>query len=311
MARGCAKGRLPAAALALALALLAGPGLSADPAPAPPVAAQACLQCHDEPHVAALLSGPHAVAADPRTGFARLGCGSCHGASEAHMQRPPRGQRRAAPDAPLAADESAAVNAVCLACHRGEAGLHWPGSSHDVEALACSDCHRVHAAQDPVLEPDGQFAVCTDCHGQVRSEALRPSAHPLLDGRIACSDCHAAHGGPGPGLLAATTVNEGCTTCHAQFRGPFLWEHPPAAEDCLTCHRPHGSLHRPLLARRTPWLCQECHLAQFHPSAALSGTGLPGDAAPSGSSSLLGRDCMNCHVHVHGSNHPSGAGSTR
>ncbi|MBX3726885.1 MAG: DmsE family decaheme c-type cytochrome [Xanthomonadales bacterium] len=307
MTGGSIAGRL----LAATVALLALPGHPTDGAPALPAAVQECLQCHDEPHVVAILSGPHAVAADARTGFARLGCGSCHGPSDAHMQRPPRGQRRAAPDAPLRRDDPAAVNGACLECHRGEAGLHWPGSGHDIEALACTDCHRVHAAEDPVLAADGEFAVCTRCHGKVRSEALRPSAHPLLDGRIACSDCHAAHGGPGPGLLRATTINENCTTCHAQYRGPFLWEHPPAAEDCLSCHRPHGSVHAPLLVKRTPWLCQDCHLAQFHPSTALSGTGLPGDAPPSGSSSLLGRDCMNCHVHVHGSNHPSGAGSTR
>lgn len=308
MTGGSVAGRLLAATIAL-LAPATGP--ATDAAPALPAAVQDCLQCHDEPHVLAILSGPHAVAADARTGFARLGCGSCHGPSDAHMQRPPRGQRRAAPDAPLRRDDPAAVNGVCLDCHRGEAGLHWPGSSHDIEALACTDCHRVHAAEDPVLAADGEFAVCTGCHGKVRSEALRTSAHPLLDGRIACSDCHAAHGGPGPGLLTATTLNESCTSCHAQYRGPFLWEHPPAAEDCLSCHRPHGSVHAPLLVKRTPWLCQDCHLAQFHPSTALSGTGLPGDAPPSGSSSLLGRDCMNCHVHVHGSNHPSGAGSTR
>lgn len=308
MTGGSVAGRLLAATIAL-LAPATGP--ATDAAPALPAAVQDCLQCHDEPHVLAILSGPHAVAADARTGFARLGCGSCHGPSDAHMQRPPRGQRRAAPDAPLRRDDPAAVNGVCLDCHRGEAGLHWPGSSHDIEALACTDCHRVHAAEDPVLAADGEFAVCTGCHGKVRSEALRPSAHPLLDGRIACSDCHAAHGGPGPGLLTATTLNENCTSCHAQYRGPFLWEHPPAAEDCLSCHRPHGSVHAPLLVKRTPWLCQDCHLAQFHPSTALSGTGLPGDAPPSGSSSLLDRDCMNCHVHVHGSNHPSGAGSTR
>lgn len=307
MARHRGSGPLIATVLALVLAV----ATSAPAAPALPDAVEACLQCHDDAHVLSILSGPHAVTDDPRTRFAGLGCGSCHGPSQAHLQRPPRGQARAAPDAPLRRDDPEAVNAACLACHRGDAGLHWPGSSHEVEQLACNDCHRVHADPDPVLAPDGEFATCTGCHGRVRSEALRPSAHPLLDGRIACSDCHAAHGGPGPGLLAATTVNENCTGCHAQFRGPFLWEHPPAAEDCLSCHRPHGSLHRPLLVKRTPWLCQDCHLAQFHPSAALSGTGLPGSTMPSGSSSLLGRDCMNCHVHVHGSNHPSGAGNTR
>ena len=123
-----------------------------------------------------------------------------------------------------------------------------------------------------------------------------------------CTECHAPHGGPGPADLIAHTINEQCYQCHAEKRGPFLWEHAPVAENCLDCHSPHGSNHRDLLQARTPWLCQQCHMAPFHPSTALSGTGLPGEAA---NASLLGRDCMNCHTQMHGSNHPSGSGLTR
>lgn len=310
------------ASLALAMGTLVATGArsgSAAASPASteaalPTAVQECLACHEEPHVLALLGTPHAVGADPRTGFASQGCATCHGPSQAHMQRPARGQPRAAPDHVFGKDDpllAPAQNAVCLACHQGQAGLHWQGSVHEVEDLGCTACHSVHAYTDPVLVRDTEAAVCTACHARTHAEALRPSAHPMLDGRMACSDCHAPHGGPGPALLRTATVNETCTSCHAEFRGPFLWEHPPVTEDCLSCHRPHGASHRPLLVKRTPWLCQDCHLAQFHPSAALSGTGLPGATAPSGSQSMLGRDCMNCHVHVHGSNHPSGAGTTR
>ena len=303
--------------LLLAVALIGATAIARevdDLSAALPATAQDCLACHDEPHVVSILGTAHAVGDDSRTGFAAHGCGSCHGPSLAHMQRPPRGERRAPPDHSLRRDAAADIqadNAICLDCHRADAGLHWHGSLHEIEDLSCTSCHSVHAAADPVLDRRGEYAVCTSCHNRTHAEALRPSAHPLLDGQIACSDCHAAHGGLGPSLLASTTINENCTGCHAEFRGPFLWEHPPAAEDCLSCHRPHGAVHRPLLVKRTPWLCQDCHLAQFHPSAALSGTGLPGEAVPSGSQSLLGRDCMNCHVHVHGSNHPSGAGTTR
>jgi hypothetical protein len=66
-----------------------------------------------------------------------------------------------------------------------------------------------------------------------------------------------------------------------------------------------------MLKARAPFLCQQCHLAQFHPSTAYSGTGLPGDAIPSGAQQLLGKNCMNCHSQVHGSNHPSGVRKTR
>lgn len=278
-----------------------------------PESVQACTACHEEPHVLSILHGPHGVSEDPRSGFAQLGCGSCHGASEAHMQRPARGEPRSPPDVvfgPHRTDDGRA-DAMCLACHGASAGMHWQGSEHEVADLSCASCHTSHAFSDPVLDRSGEALVCATCHARTHAEALRPSAHPMLDGQVACRDCHAVHGGPGPGLLSANTVNENCTSCHAEFRGPFLWEHPPAAEDCLACHVPHGSVHRPLLVKRTPWLCQDCHMAQFHPSAALSGTGLPGESLPSGSQSMLGRDCMNCHVHVHGSNHPSGPGTTR
>lgn len=279
-----------------------------------PEPVQACLRCHEEPHVISILHGPHGVAGDNRTGFAQHGCGSCHGDSESHMQRPPRGEPRSPPDVVFAdtrTHDDGRADGMCLACHAGSAGMHWQGSEHEVADLSCSSCHTAHAYSDPVLARAGEALVCASCHARTHAEALRPSAHPMLDGQVACRDCHAVHGGMGTGLLSAATVNEGCTSCHAEFRGPFLWEHPPAAEDCLACHRPHGSVHRPLLVKRTPWLCQDCHMAQFHPSAALSGTGLPGEAMPSGSQSMLGRDCMNCHVHVHGSNHPSGPGTTR
>ena len=33
--------------------------------------------------------------------------------------------------------------------------------------------------------------------------------------------------------LKKDTVNDTCYTCHADQRGPFLWEHQPVSEDCV------------------------------------------------------------------------------
>src|SRR3546814_1668122 len=63
--------------------------------------------------------------------------------------------------------------------------------------------------------------------------------------------------------------------------------------DCSICHKPHGSVNDNLLVNRGPWLCQQCHLAQFHPSTAYSGTGLPGANTPSGAQQMLGKNCLN------------------
>lgn len=293
-------------------ALAAGPDISAQGGA--PAAVEACLSCHDESLTLMNLHTQHAVTADSRTGLAAHGCATCHGPSEAHQRRPDRGGRRASPDIVFGdglGQPPITQNRICLRCHQGTATMHWQGSRHETEGLACISCHRLHIVADPVLDRLTEANVCFVCHRKERAETLRPSAHPLRDGRMICSDCHDAHGSTGPMLLGAGTINESCYRCHAEMRGPFLWEHPPARENCLNCHRPHGSVHASLLRQRGPWLCQQCHLAQFHPSAALSGTGLPGEALSSGSQSMLGRNCMNCHVHVHGSNHPAGVGMTR
>jgi len=127
---------------------------------------------------------------------------------------------------------------------------------------------------------------------------------------VSCSDCHNPHGSTGPKQLVKGTVNETCYTCHTEKRGPFLWEHQPVREDCTICHEPHGSVHSSLLKVRGPWLCQQCHMVQFHPSTAYSGTGLP-TTKPSGAQQMLAKNCLNCHSQVHGSNHPSGVRKTR
>jgi DmsE family decaheme c-type cytochrome len=104
-------------------------------------------------------------------------------------------------------------------------------------------------------------------------------------------------------LLQEASVNETCYSCHAEKRGPFLWEHAPASEDCTLCHRPHGSNHLAMLVKRPPLLCQQCHSPAGHPSVAYT----PDQAENEFNNRfMLARACLNCHSEVHGSNHPSG-----
>ncbi|WP_024460719.1 DmsE family decaheme c-type cytochrome [Marinimicrobium sp. LS-A18] len=199
--------------------------------------------------------------------------------------------------------------AVCAACHKEDSlGLLWSGSAHHRAEVSCVACHQDLAKPTPQSRVRGQTQVCMECHTDVRADMHRPFGHPLRNGQMHCTDCHAPHGGPGPAELIQATVNDQCYQCHAETRGPFLWEHAPVTEDCGHCHKPHGSNHRALLQARTPWLCQQCHMAAFHPSSAETGMGVPPNGA---SSNLLGKDCANCHSQVHGSNHPSGSGLTR
>ena len=83
-----------------------------------------------------------------------------------------------------------------------------------------------------------QSAACFTCHQNVRAQTHRLSAHPMKEGKVVCSDCHNAHGSTTDHLLAQETLNETCYECHAEKRGPFLWEHQPARDDCSTCHVP-------------------------------------------------------------------------
>lgn len=275
-----------------------------------------CTKCHDEydNQVLSIYQTPHGVKADART----PSCQSCHGDSQGHVKNTARKSPRTAPDVVFGAESKAktvsapaAQNEACMGCHESGLRMHWKGSVHDNEDVTCISCHQLHASADPVLTKITQPEVCLTCHKAKRAELHRPSSHPILEGKTACSDCHNPHGSNGPTLLAAATLNETCYTCHAEKRGPFLWEHEPVREDCSICHKPHGSVNDNLLKNRAPWLCQQCHLAQFHPSTVYSGTGLPGANTPSGAQQMLGKNCLNCHSQIHGSNHPSGARKTR
>jgi len=266
----------------------------------------ACLDCHSadaDPQVHAIFQTPHGSL----KGGGSAACTACHGASEAHNNR----GRRASPDVsfgPRWPSDIETRTAACQSCHQNGEQLLWAGSAHQQENMACNDCHHLHQPQDPTLDKRASEALCLNCHTQVRAELQLPSRHPILEGKTACTDCHNPHGGLGDGALRQVSVNDNCFSCHQDKRGPFLWEHPPAAEDCTLCHRPHGSVNERLLTARGPALCQQCHAAAFHPSVAYGSEGLPGGSA---NRYLLGKNCLNCHSQVHGSNHPSGARLTR
>ena len=78
---------------------------------------------------------------------------------------------------------------------------------------------------------------------------------------MVCSDCHNPHGSAGPHALKEFTVNETCYNCHADKRGPMLWEHQPVREDCINCHTPHGSTQARLMKEHMGFMCSSCHSA--------------------------------------------------
>ncbi len=275
--------------------------------------ADACLKCHDEDSefpVMAIFKTPHATQADPHSPFSQHQCESCHGPGGDHAKRLRRGEDRP-PMLGFDKDSFGSVeerNNKCLSCHQSEHTQTWKMSEHQAQGLQCTSCHQIHVAKDPVLETESQAEVCFNCHKKQRADALKFSAHPLRFGKMSCTGCHQPHSSENEASLNQFTVNDTCFTCHAEKRGPFLWEHAPASEDCSLCHQAHGSSHNAMLKKRAPLLCQECHSASDHPGTAYTSDNLNQRSAEI---FLLGNSCTNCHSMVHGSNHPSGASLNR
>jgi DmsE family decaheme c-type cytochrome len=293
-------------AMVLAVGLIGGSAVAmAQQAPAP--GAEVCKACH-APYFETYLKHRHSNKGDARTPANAGECAACHGDGTAHVKA--GGGRGVGgiinPGSKTLASEE--KSRICLACHENEARIHWQGGVHDRSQVSCTNCHNVHAERDPVLVKQTQASVCFTCHKEQRAAMLRFSAHPLRTGWMACSACHAPHGSVAEHNLVRNTVNETCYQCHADKRGPFLWEHPPVRENCAECHTPHGSNNPPMLKVRGPYLCQQCHVAPFHPSTLYSGSNLPPNVA---ADKMLGQQCANCHSKIHGSNHPSGARFTR
>lgn len=272
--------------------------------------ADTCLSCHEgDQAVLAVFRGAHGNPRNPDGpfGHGQLQCEACHGPSGDHTGRVRRGQERPSPGIVFGSASATPIeeqNGACLGCHDADTGFGWHGNAHDDNGVACADCHTSHAARDPVLMTSTQPEVCFTCHQDKRTEIMKPYAHPIRQGKMACSGCHNNHGATTEWQLVRQTLNDTCYGCHAEKRGPYLWEHAPVSEDCSLCHEPHGSNHPGMLAMRAPLLCQSCHSQAGHPSIARDASGLP-DGTPS--KFLLGESCLNCHTQVHGSNHPSGS----
>jgi len=261
---------------------------------------EVCADCHDLAE--AFTTTFHGRAWEGmKSGYT---CQSCHGSTDMHVDDPSLNNiisfKKEGGRTP---DE---MNRQCLGCHASTSMLsYWDVSSHSRNDIACVSCHTVHTSKSEVNEP----TICFTCHRDKRAQINKRSRHPIKEGKIKCSDCHNPMGTPAKHMIRAENVNQLCYQCHPDKRGPFVYEHPPVAENCTICHTPHGSRHAKLLAEKVPNLCQNCHDWNFHP-------GDPYDASRAftgddPSSRLFGRGCLNCHGAIHGSTSFENHGFTR
>jgi DmsE family decaheme c-type cytochrome len=262
------------------------------------VGEKSCLGCHEEQR-ASYERSPHHWAADSRTPAAQQGCETCHGPGSKHAADPDHVDvvndfSKMAP---------AAVNATCTACHnRGEHAL-WEGSQHERRDVTCTSCHSMHKPLSDAgfLKAKTETEVCATCHRDKAAKLDRSGHMPLREGKMACSTCHNMHGSTNVKLLRkGDSIAEMCTSCHADKRGPFLFEHAPSRDGCVTCHDPHGSTNERMLVVKTPMLCQRCHVGTRHPSTIYD------QAIINTNIRVYARSCVTCHANIHGSNHPSG-----
>ncbi|WP_373289302.1 multiheme c-type cytochrome, partial [Shewanella carassii] len=116
-----------------------------------PKGADSCLMCHKkDPKVMALFQGVHGVLDNSRSPMAGLQCEACHGPMGKHNRGGKEPMISFGPESKLSADSQ---NSVCLGCHNDPKQMAWHNSLHNLEQVACADCHQVHAAEDPMLNP--------------------------------------------------------------------------------------------------------------------------------------------------------------
>lgn len=252
------------------------------------VGQETCATCHEDV-VKNFGTNPHSRLTLEHAGKG-VTCESCHGPGKAHVDGGGDVTKIFRFDQATAKE----TDARCLTCH---AGTHpnFDRSPHAKADVSCTSCHSVHAPKtDVALLKADQPQLCFQCHADTKPAFNMPFHHPVNEGVVKCNDCHDVHGTFQPNNLRATAdQNAVCTKCHAETRGPFVYEHAAVkAEGCVGCHSPHGSQNaRMLNMPSVNTLCNQCH----SPVSAHTVTGMN-----QGSSELA--PCTSCHTYIHGSN---------
>jgi|GEM_PF-2201663 len=229
-----------------------------------------CLSCHEDKKDDWRRSVYGLIHYARSLPSARRGCEGCHGPGSEHLVS-------GAVDwivNPSKVDHRS-QGRICLSCHAEERLVRrkgWSFSGHRESQTTCLDCHVIHRPRYERALVDEPNRLCYRCHRDQETYFSMTSHHPVKservdglrsrpDGKIRCLDCHEVHTANIPKNLK-NDRSDRCLRCHAEYRGPFLFQHgglDVLSDGCMTCHLPHGSPNRSLLARPDRVLCLTCH----------------------------------------------------
>ncbi len=224
---------------------------------------------------------------------------------------------------------------LCRSCHVDvAASLEGAVSIHEPVRDDCGGCHSPHGgANEFFLAAQGR-QLCGECHAGFLTQIDNfKYPHKVMDADRGCESCHRPHSSNQAALL--TTNNQDlCLECHgqtvrqadrtlsnvgAQIREARFLHGPLREDNCIACHKAHGSDHPNILELAFPAefyapyregaydLCFNCHDRQLVLEERSSATGFR-----NGSLNLhylhvnreKGRSCRACH-HEHASSQPN------
>lgn len=159
----------------------------------------------------------------------------------------------------------------CLICHRRDSNSAVPKRPGASDHLPCAGCHAQQFS-------NAESPICTICHSDVKSGALKPFPHlksfrmkfdhsvHLRMGSVSCNTCHQpARAGVAMSIPAGFTAHNTCYRCHtprAQAGGRDI-------SSCGTCHQLGGYARTPEMmpafrvsfshGKHQKLTCNECH----------------------------------------------------